>query len=59
MLGMPQDVCHSLSESKPWFKAILRTPVIVDRVVIVNRMDDTVCVIRLNGAEVSTRVSTI
>ena len=29
---------------------------VVDRVVIVNRMDATVCVVRLNGAEVGTRL---
>ena len=53
-IGITGDeyLCHSKGELKPWFKAILRAPVVVDRVVIVNRMDNTWNMRRLNGAEV-------
>ena len=50
--GTNGDLCHSEKELKPWFKAILRSPVVVDRVVIVNRMVAMQASHRLNGAEV-------
>ena len=51
---MPEDLCHTsvVAELRPWFKAILRAPVVVDRVVIVNRMNPWY-LSRLNGAEVN------
>ena len=59
MAGTGGDLCHSKNELKPWFKAILRSPVVVDRVVIVNRKgwnkeSETRISHRLNGAEVGT-----